>query len=134
MASFPVSNRLHIAVTVGDPAGIGPEVVAKALADPEVASLARWTLIDQPALAHVIPGKLNADCGSASLEYVRRAAEMCLRGEADAMVTAPINKEAVALSGRKYSGHTEYIAKLCGVDEPRMLLVNDRLRVIHVTT
>src|SRR5206468_4275895 len=86
------------------------------------------------SLVNMMPGKLNADCGRAALEYVRRATEMCLRGEADAMVTAPINKEAVALSGMKFTGHTEYIAELCGVEESRMLLVNDRLRVIHVTT
>jgi 4-hydroxythreonine-4-phosphate dehydrogenase len=50
------------------------------------------------------------------------------------MVTAPLNKEAVALSGRRFSGHTEYIAELCGGADSRMLLVSERLRVAHVTT
>jgi 4-hydroxythreonine-4-phosphate dehydrogenase len=50
------------------------------------------------------------------------------------MVTAPLNKEAVVLSGQEFCGHTEYIAQLCGVGESRMLLVNDRLSVVHVTT
>jgi 4-phospho-D-threonate 3-dehydrogenase / 4-phospho-D-erythronate 3-dehydrogenase len=59
---------------------------------------------------------------------------MCLRGEAAAMVTAPINKEAVALSGRAFSGHTEYIAELCGARDSRMMLANPRLSVVHVST
>jgi 4-hydroxythreonine-4-phosphate dehydrogenase len=59
---------------------------------------------------------------------------MCLQGEADAMVTAPINKEAVTLSGRPFSGHTEYIAELCGATESRMLLCSRKLSTIHVTT
>ena len=59
---------------------------------------------------------------------------MCLRGEAQAMVTAPLNKEAVTLSGMMFTGHTEYIAELCGGSESRMLLVGPSLRVIHATT
>src|SRR4051794_38175223 len=109
-----------IAVSIGDPAGIGPEVVLKALADDAVRTLANWTIIgDREALAPVESqsgislsslrhvtlhrsgllqsappfGQLNADCGRAAIAYVRRAAELCLRGEADAMVTAPLNKE-----------------------------------------
>jgi len=151
---------LTIALTMGDPAGIGPEVVMKALADSQLTPLARWVIVgdarildrvEQAAglelafknvhhlgvlgdLADFRFGQLNARCGRAAVEYVRIATEMCLRGEADAMVTAPLNKEAVTLSGRPFSGHTEYIAELCGASESRMLLVSERLRVIHVTT
>ena len=50
------------------------------------------------------------------------------------MVTAPVNKEGITLSGEKFTGHTEYIAELCGAPDSRMLLVNDRLRVVHVST
>ncbi len=145
-----------IALTMGDPAGVGPEIVVKALADPEIAPLARWVvagderilaragglpgsarLLDIPALGNLSAfsfGKLDARCGQAAVEYVRTATEMCLRGEAGAMVTAPLNKEAVALSGRAFSGHTEYIASLCAAKESRMLLANERLAVVHVTT
>jgi 4-hydroxythreonine-4-phosphate dehydrogenase len=150
-----------IAISLGDPAGIGPEVVLKALADATVRTLANWVVIgDRETLAPVeaqtglqlsslsqvtlqntgslktvpLPGQLNADCGRAALAYVRRAAELCLRGEADAMVTAPLNKEAVTLSAPKFTGHTEFIAGLCGLNESWMLLINDRLRVLHVTT
>jgi 4-hydroxythreonine-4-phosphate dehydrogenase len=94
-------------------------------------------LNDPRALADIAEfrfGKLDARCGVAAVEYVRVATEMCLRGEAQAMVTAPLNKEAVTLSGRPFTGHTEYIAELCGATESRMLLCSDRLSTIHVTT
>jgi 4-hydroxythreonine-4-phosphate dehydrogenase len=155
-------RRPTIAVTIGDPAGVGPEIVLKALSNPEVQGLADWVIVgDQSALEKsaatcgISPssliatirglggitnadqfdfGKLNADCGRAAVEYVRVATEMCLSGEADAMVTAPLNKEAVTMSGMPFSGHTEYIAELCGATESRMLLSSRKLNVIHVTT
>lgn len=142
---------------MGDPAGVGPEVVVKGLADPEVAELAEWVVVGDGIVAREaekitgVPlraelreqrqiqgafrfGELSAECGRAGLHYVKTATEMCLRGEADAMVTAPLNKEAVALGGVVFSGHTEYIAELCGNSDSRMLLVSERLKVVHVTT
>ncbi|MPZ19724.1 MAG: 4-hydroxythreonine-4-phosphate dehydrogenase PdxA [Luteitalea sp.] len=155
-------RRPVIAVTMGDPAGIGAEVILKALSDPAVAPLARWVIVGDRALldragevsgvdlarletatvrqvdalngSTVVPGKLDAACGRAAVAYVRDATEMCLRQEAAAMVTAPVNKEAVALSGMPFSGHTEYIAELCGGADSRMMLTNPRLSVVHVTT
>lgn len=156
-----MNTALTIAISVGDPAGIGPEVVLKALSDPVIRSLARFIAIGdgsalKPAEAQtgvklgdleavklvepgsldgpIVTGKVNEACGRAALAYVRRATELCLNGEADAMVTAPINKEAVTRSGQKFTGHTEFIAELCGVNESRMLLISERLRVLHVTT
>lgn len=149
-----------IAITMGDPAGIGPEVTIKALADGEAASLARWVVVgdrraideaerstgmaltnarlhDPGALAGYDGyrvGKLDARCGAAAVEYVRLATQMCLDGAAGAMVTAPLNKEAVTLNGTPFSGHTEYIAELCGASESRMLLASERLATIHVST
>jgi 4-phospho-D-threonate 3-dehydrogenase / 4-phospho-D-erythronate 3-dehydrogenase len=151
-----------IAVTIGDPAGIGAEIALKALADSEISGGADWHLIgDRMALeaaaaassidlssltfthvdANVLDGalpfemgQLRQDYGRAAVEYVRIAVEMCLRGEAEAMVTAPLNKEAVSLSGQHFSGHTEYIAQLCGATESRMLLVSDKLATVHVST
>jgi 4-phospho-D-threonate 3-dehydrogenase / 4-phospho-D-erythronate 3-dehydrogenase len=149
-----------IALTMGDPAGVGPEIVVKALADPEMAALSRWLVVGDPRIlamaerstglrltsAEVVAseilgdvggfsfGRLDARCGQAGVEYVRLATGMCLRGEADAMVTAPLNKEAVALSGRPFSGHTEYIAELCGASDPRMLLASEKLCTVHVST
>jgi len=151
-----MSNLLTIALTMGDPAGIGPEVVLKALADTELAEMADWVVVGDAAVLdrtrlpmfngriHEVGaltgvddfafGKLDARYGAAGLEYVRIATEMCLRGEAAAMVTAPLNKEAVTLSGRAFSGHTEYIAELCGAAESRMLLASEVLCTVHVTT
>ena len=166
-----------VAITTGDPAGIGPEVVLKALADRELLSTARWVVIGDAAILNMVGkqiglrppdcivqdgrsaqwpgsrtaqvclldvhqlepsqftvGKLSAACGSAALEYVRTATQLCLDGEADAMVTAPLNKEAVSLTGQGFTGHTEFIADLSKAAESRMLLVNDYLRVIHVST
>lgn len=152
-----------IAVTLGDPSGIGPEVVLKALSERETANLANWilvgdtgilrevgktcgvdpdalsgaTLLDLRAMREPLgfaPGQINAACGRAAVEYVRHATRMCLGGEAHAMVTAPLNKEAVTLSGMSFTGHTEFIADLCGARDSRMLLANERMRVVHVST
>ena len=156
-------NRLpRIAISIGDPAGVGAEIALKALGDQPLNSTAQWfligdsaalnaagqsigvdptdlgfTLIETRELSADHPlafGQLRAEYGLAAISYVRRAAEMCLRGQADAMVTAPLNKEAVALSGRAFSGHTEYIAELTGAAESRMLLVSERLATVHVST
>jgi 4-phospho-D-threonate 3-dehydrogenase / 4-phospho-D-erythronate 3-dehydrogenase len=153
-----MTPRPRIAIAIGDPAGIGAEIALKALGDPALTPLADWLLIaDRAALdATSIPlanlpatlietqnlptnhtlafGELRADYGLAAIDYVRRATELCLFGDADAMVTAPLNKEAVTLSGRAFSGHTEYIAELTGATESRMLLVSEKLATVHVTT
>jgi 4-phospho-D-threonate 3-dehydrogenase / 4-phospho-D-erythronate 3-dehydrogenase len=156
------SSEPTIAITMGDPAGIGPEVIVKALSDPKIAALAKWIVvgdlaiferaisdcnlssaslsaevrrpIDLPEFLAVKPGQMSSDAGAAAVACVRVATELCLAGEAAAMVTAPLNKEAVTLSGRAFSGHTEYIAELCGARESRMLLAGPRLNVIHVST
>lgn len=149
-----------LAITMGDPAGVGPEVVLKALADPEIAPIANWVVVGDRRILELaerftgVPlgnvrlhdtgaltnydefrfGRLDARCGAAAVEYVRLATELCLEGLADAMVTAPLNKEAVTLNGIGFSGHTEYIAELCGATESRMLLASERLATVHVTT
>ena len=156
---MPQELRPTIAITVGDPAGIGPEVVLKALADISLHALANWIVVADAAVmrqaeadtglrlagaqlhdarslgeTEIPTGKLDARCGAAAVDYVRTATELCLAGKADAMVSAPLNKEAVTLSGRPFTGHTEYIAELCGATESRMLLASDRLATIHVST
>jgi 4-hydroxythreonine-4-phosphate dehydrogenase len=151
-----------IAISTGDPAGIGPEVVLKALADRDLSGQARWLVVGSAAIwpevsaftgirveelhdaqfvdvPAALPspfrfGELSAEAGAAALRYVEVATRLCLERKADAMVTAPVNKEAVSLSGTPFTGHTEYIAELCGNADTRMLLVNERLSVIHVST
>lgn len=157
-----MNEKPTVALTIGDPAGVGPEVVIKALADESVTCLARWIVVGdawvirqaealtglgmpspdaarledlrQLEASQCETGRLSAACGRAALGYVRRATELCLAGVADAMVTAPLNKEAVTMAGVRFSGHTEFIAELSGARESRMLLASDRLRVIHVST
>lgn len=152
----------RIAISIGDPAGVGAEIALKALADESIAQLAEWLLVADAAALNAAAkisgidiaslncqrietgnlaadhnlafGQLRAEYGVAAIGYVRRATELCIAGEADAMVTAPLNKEAVTLSGRAFSGHTEYIAQLTGATESRMLLVSEKLATIHVTT
>jgi 4-hydroxythreonine-4-phosphate dehydrogenase len=152
----------RIAISIGDPAGIGAEIALKALSDKTLTPLAEWLLIadsavlnaaarvtgidpyslpctrsetgDLPADHAVVFGQLRAEYGVAAIGYVRRAVELCLSGEADAMVTAPLNKEAVTLSGRAFSGHTEFIAELTGAAESRMLLFSEKLATVHVST
>ena len=152
----------RIAISIGDPAGVGAEIALKAFEDQSVASLAQWLLIADSAVlsaAHRVTGiepwtlpcsvietgalasdhkvafgQLRAEYGLAAVAYVRRAVELCMSGEADAMVTCPLNKEAVTLSGQVFSGHTEYIAELTGAPEPRMLLYSEKLATVHVST
>lgn len=152
----------RIAVTLGDPAGIGAEVVIKALLDREIAAQARWTVVgskselrrhaealnvseDKVSEIHLLDcsdgadpeiqwGVPSARAGQLAVRYIESATKLCLDGSADAMVTAPVNKEAVVLAGKKFTGHTEYIAELCGVSRVRMLLSSPILNVVHVST
>lgn len=143
----------RIGITLGDPTGIGPEVVAKALARESLRRQAEFFPIGPPSVlehwglngpsaiptadlawAQIRPGEVNADCGRVALEAVRVGVARCLAGEFDALVTGPINKRAAQLAGMEFPGHTEFIAALCGNPEVRMLLAGERLRTIHVTT
>src|SRR5580704_13137137 len=157
-----MSKLARIAISIGDPAGVGAEIALKALRDDSVASLAQWILIADSAALNAVGrfsgidpatlpctlvqtgtlpanhtvafGHLRAEYGLAAIAYVRRAVELCMSGEADAMVTGPLNKEAVTLSGQPFCGHTEYIAELTGAPEPRMLLYSEKLATVHVST
>jgi len=90
--------------------------------------------VAEPKAGEFETGKVSARCGAASVRYIQRAVDLCLEGRADAMATAPVNKEAVGLSGLPFTGHTEYIAQATGAADSRMLLVSERLAVVHVTT
>ena len=163
-----------LGITMGDPAGIGPEIATKALADAAVRKAARAFVIgdarvvgaatrvariDLPVrtiarvgdavfsrdvievldLANADParftvGRVSAVCGRAAYEYVERGVQLAQAGEIDAIVTGPINKEALAQAGVPHSGHTEILASLTGTKAYAMLLMGRELRVIHVTT
>lgn len=80
------------------------------------------------------PGKVDAMFGQAAFEYVVRVIELAMEGKVDATVTGPIHKESINLAGHAFGGHTEIFAKYTGSDNVAMLLVEENLRVVHVST
>lgn len=163
-----------IGITMGDPAGIGPEIIVKSLLLKEIYDICFPLVIgDSLVIKEAIKialkdlginsvgsvkecrfqhgvidvydlknidvgkiqyGKISADCGRASGEYIKKVIELALAGELDATVTAPINKESLNKGGFHYQGHTEFYADLTGTKKYCMLLVHDNLRIVHVST
>jgi 4-hydroxythreonine-4-phosphate dehydrogenase len=121
---------LKLAITVGDPRGIGPEVVAAALADPRVSSAAEYVVIGSRM---VVPDMSIADAGRAAGDAVTRAVELAMAGEVVGIVTAPLDKFALREGGYDFPGHTEMLAELTG-SRVAMMLASDRLRVVLATT
>jgi 4-hydroxythreonine-4-phosphate dehydrogenase len=162
-----------IALTMGDPSGIGPEIIVKLAADPDrpAADLlvvgdvgvlrrtasalgvniaiipvtdpsqaagcgARTLCVIQsgPELPADLPiGQIDARSGAAAFAYVQKAIDLALAGQVRAIVTAPLNKEAMYAAGVRYPGHTEILADRCGVTDFAMMLANDELRVVLVS-
>jgi 4-hydroxythreonine-4-phosphate dehydrogenase len=139
---------------VGDPAGIGPEIVLKALASaerppadwvvygPEAAlkRRARRFALPFPEAAivdvgggDVAPGRVSAAGGRAAAEAVLRAAADARAGRIAGMVTAPLNKESLQAAGHPWPGHTEMLAEAAGVDDVAMMFVGGPLRVALLT-
>ena len=158
-----MSKAIRLAVTMGDPAGIGPEIIVKAARDLENevregriellvlgSSLALnkacvqldvsvddlpLSMIDVgPVDGEVVTGKVAAVGGEWAYRAVKKAAEMVQSGEADAIVTAPLSKEALHLAGHLFEGHTELLAHLTGQRDAVMMLAHGPMRVSHVTT
>ena len=167
-----MESRPRVAITMGDAAGIGPEIIVRSLADPVAATWAipvvlgdarvleramdvagvRLSLrrISRPAEAEGGPGALDivdyanidpgthrwgevrASNGAAAVHYTREAGRFALAGEIDAMVSAPLNKEAMHAAGYPYEGQTEILGELTG-SRPAMVMVVDRMRVMLFT-
>jgi 4-hydroxythreonine-4-phosphate dehydrogenase len=163
-----------LGITMGDPAGVGPEITAKALARSDAAGACRPVVIGDGSImratldllqsslrlhlvervdqcrfepgtvecldlrnvnAATLPkGTVSAEAGRAAYAYIERGVRLCQTGELDGIVTAPINKEALAAGGVQHSGHTEILARLSDTKDFAMLLMGKELRVIHVTT
>jgi len=163
-----------IAITMGDPAGIGPEIVVKSLSKKEVydccqplvtgdANVMRWAVKQMNAdlKVHPIadvkealfevgtidvfdlncidmstfqPGVVQIQCGHAAFISVVKAIELAMENKVDATVTAPLNKEALHKAGHNFDGHTEIYAHYTNTPKYAMLLADDYLRVIHVST
>lgn len=150
-------SRPRLAITLGDVAGIGPEIVVRAVASPDVRTWCRPVIIGHPELVrrtarrigidlaleehesvsddrivccnpggddvlNVVPGQIQAAAGQAAYDYLVAATRATLRGEFDAIVTAPLHKEALHAAGVTSPGHTEILAAECGVREVAMML------------
>ena len=164
------SDNVPIAITMGDPAGIGPEISLQVAGDPSLPvrpfiigdpdylrTLAQQMglgigieTIAEPNVALEVPdkvavlpagqalgeiaiGQVDGRCGQAAYDYIRTAIEFAKAGDIGAIVTAPINKEALFAAGIKYPGHTEMLADFGGASKSAMMLANDELRVVLVT-
>jgi 4-hydroxythreonine-4-phosphate dehydrogenase len=122
-----------IALTVGDPAGIGPEIVAKAAADPSVRAVCEPIVFAPPVNADIRPGEVSAAAGRAGYDTLVRAVEAARSGAVDAIATAPINKLAFAQAGLQWKGHTDLLAHLCGTDHVAMMFHSPQLKVVLLT-
>ena len=123
----------RVAITVGDPAGIGPEVAAKAAADPRVLEVCEPVVYGPPNGSTFAPGVLSGEAGRAAHDVIVRAVSDAMDGTVQAVATAPINKEAFRLAGLKWSGHTDLLAHLTGAKRVAMMFYSERLVVVLAT-
>jgi len=125
----------RVGITVGDPAGIGPEIALKASVDPRVLEVCEPRLygVQGGAAAAFTPGRLSAEAGRAAYDAVVAAVADAGRGKIDAVATAPINKEAFALAGLPWKGHTDLLAHLTGTPRVAMMFYAEELRVVLAT-
>lgn len=137
---------IRLALTLGDPRGIGPEIVGKALSDPRIAALgASWYVVGPSGTGVAVDDEIGqwaptaeaprdeATAGRFAGIAVERAAQLALSGEVQGMVTAPLDKHALQAGGFDFPGHTEMLAHYAGVPTA-MMLASDRLRVVLATT
>ncbi|MEZ6019772.1 MAG: 4-hydroxythreonine-4-phosphate dehydrogenase PdxA, partial [Planctomycetota bacterium] len=153
MSQTPV----RIAVTMGDPAGIGPEIVGKALVQARPALNAEYLVIgpaacrgdiaadgwtgvvggvgycEVPGPARWQMGRAQAECGAVAIAALRKGAELAKAGEAHALVTAPVCKEALHLAGHRVEGQTEWLAAFDGATRYEMVGIAGDLRVMLLT-
>jgi 4-hydroxythreonine-4-phosphate dehydrogenase len=123
----------RIAITAGDPAGIGPEIASRAAEDVRVRDVCEPIVYGPPPGATFPPGVLSAAAGRAAYDTILRAVDDARSGEVAAIATAPINKEAFRLAGLPWSGHTDLLAHLTGARDVAMLFHSDELRVVLAT-
>src|SRR5436189_430006 len=130
---IPNSKFPKVGITTGDPAGIGPEVAARAAADPRVRRVCEPLLFKPGAGETFAPGVLSAAAGRAAYDIIVRAVDAAMGGEIDAVATAPVNKEAFRLAGLPWAGHTDLLAHLTGAAHVAMMFDSDALRVVLAT-
>ncbi len=145
----------NIAITPGEPAGIGPDITLKLLqqqniaanfivfADPDLLqqraeqlglSIALDNVVSIPLSQAVTPGKLNSANANYVIETLTQATKACLNKQCDALVTAPVHKGIINQAGISFTGHTEFLADLSNVEQVVMMLATPKLKVALVTT
>ncbi|MBU0580390.1 MAG: 4-hydroxythreonine-4-phosphate dehydrogenase PdxA [Candidatus Margulisbacteria bacterium] len=143
-------TKLKIGITAGDMCGIGPEIIQKVVNLPGIKRLAelyvigpkyfveklkkvRSIAIDNLKAKNLTVGQVNPKAGKAAVEYVEKAIELCLKKELDAMVTAPINKEAVHAAGISFPGHTELLVDRTNTRKYAMAFYSKPLKIMLTT-
>ena len=122
-----------IGLTIGDPAGIGPEVIRKALRDPQLPRGFRYRVIGDAS--GVVPGKPSRLSARKALAALEESVRLWKAGEISAIVTGPVQKENLAAIGFEFPGQTEFFAARCGTRrEPVMVLTDPKLTVALVST
>lgn len=131
-----VTRKPRIAITAGDPAGIGPEIALRASEDPAVITICD-PLIYGPSSATEIAafarGRVSAAAGRAAYDAILRAVNDAIDHQIDAIATAPINKAAFAAAGIPWKGHTDLLAHLTGAPRGVMMFHSEKLRVVLAT-
>jgi 4-hydroxythreonine-4-phosphate dehydrogenase len=124
-----------IAITLGDPAGIGPEVVAKTLNDPALPKGFHFEVLGRQNGPGLHPGKLTRTSARAALRALEEAAQGCLAGRFAAMVTGPVSKESISRLQPGFTGQTEFLARASGLpDEAAVMALTDpKLTVVLCT-
>jgi 4-hydroxythreonine-4-phosphate dehydrogenase len=130
------SNKKVVAITMGDPRGIGPQVIRKALAD---SRKCRFIVIGDKKILGRLPAFVTVvdvpykQAGEGSLKFLQKAIDLIKEGLADALVTAPLSKQAVSLYHKGFVGHTEYLAQAFGVKHFDMMFIAPNVRLTIVT-
>jgi 4-hydroxythreonine-4-phosphate dehydrogenase len=123
----------RVAITVGDPAGIGPEIAAAAAADPRVRAVCEPIIYAPPGEMTFRPGVLSADAGRAAYDVIRTAVADAQSGAVAAIATAPVNKLAFARAGLPWKGHTDLLGHLTGSARVAMMFWSEPLKVVLAT-
>lgn len=124
MSRSPKDKRPVIAITLGDPGGIGPEVIAKTLRDSRLPKGFRYEVLG--SRDRIAPGKVSAKSARVALQALAEAARGCLGGKYAAMVTGPVHKLALSRVAPDFVGQTEFLARACGLpDEAAVMALTD---------
>ena len=123
----------RIALTVGDPAGIGPEIARKAACSARVTDVCEPVIYAPPAEQEFAPGVLSAAAGRAAYDIIVSAVRDAQAGVVDGIATAPVNKLAFAQAGLPWKGHTDLLGHLTGAKQVAMLFWSEPLKVVLAT-